>query len=91
MRMLSDRLRRIKRPRSRSRAARDPALDGSDRPAEGRCGLFVGPSFEVAEDHRSAEAFWETLDFFVQDRAEVVEIVMAAFGIRDGSQSFMTS
>ena len=91
MRMLSDRLRAASNVPGAAHGRRDPALDGSDRPAEGRCGLFVGPSFEVAEDHRSAEAFWETLDFFVQDRAEVVEIVMAAFGIRDGSQSFMTS
>ena len=63
------------RARSRSPAAREPALDRPDRPAQVPRGLLVGQALEVAEHHRRAATFGQPVDLLVQQGQQLVVAV----------------
>ena len=63
---------------------RQPALHGTDRPAEGRGGLVVGAAFEVAHHDRGAILLRQAVDGLVEGAAEFAVGRLGHRGAVDG-------
>ncbi len=73
-------------------AACQPALDGSDRPAEVPGRLLMAALFEITEDQRQAKAVRQALELFVQNPNELnLAGIAGLLSGRDGCTLFATT